>query len=55
MSRVAWEEIKDRVRRRRDAAGLPVRSSAEKQAAMDRLLAAAGVHRPAPGGPDGRR
>ncbi|MFF4230761.1 XRE family transcriptional regulator [Streptomyces sp. NPDC001820] len=39
MSTVGWEEAKRRVRERREAAGLPVRSADEKQAAMDRLAA----------------
>jgi len=39
MSAVSWEETKRRMRERREAAGLPVRSVEEKQAAMDRLTA----------------
>ncbi|MEU1787762.1 hypothetical protein ABZ553_18130 [Streptomyces sparsogenes] len=37
MSTVSWEETKRKARERREAAGLPVRSAKEKQAAMDRL------------------
>lgn len=39
MSAVSWEETKRKPRERRAAAGLPVRSAQEKQAAMDRLTA----------------
>ncbi|MEV5488019.1 transcriptional regulator [Streptomyces bobili] len=39
MSSVGWEETKRKARERRVAAGLPVRTAEEKQAAMDRLAA----------------
>lgn len=39
MTTVGWEETKRKVRERREAAGLPVRSAEQKQAAMDRLVA----------------
>lgn len=39
MSTVGWEDAKRRARERRAAAGLPPRSDADKQAAMDRLAA----------------
>ncbi|WP_329028645.1 XRE family transcriptional regulator [Streptomyces sp. NBC_01423] len=39
MSSVSWEETKRKARERRIAAGLPVRTAEEKQAAMDRLAA----------------
>ncbi len=39
MNTVGWEEVKRQAHERRAAAGLPVRSAAEKQAAVDRLLA----------------
>lgn len=45
MSAVGWEEAKRQVHERRVAAGLPVRSAAEKQAAMDRLLAEVRAYR----------
>ncbi|AZM91820.1 MULTISPECIES: XRE family transcriptional regulator [Streptomyces] len=45
MSGVGWEEAKRQVRERRAAAGLPVRSPAEKQAAMDRLMAEVRAYR----------
>ncbi|RKN43115.1 XRE family transcriptional regulator [Streptomyces hoynatensis] len=45
MSAVSWEETKRRARERRAAAGLPVRSSAEKREAMDRLVAEVRAHR----------
>ncbi|WP_129842450.1 XRE family transcriptional regulator [Streptomyces sp. RFCAC02] len=45
MSAVSWEETRRRVRERREAAGLPVRSSAEKREAMDRLVAEVRAHR----------
>jgi hypothetical protein len=35
MSTVGWEETKRRAHERRVAAGLPVRSAVEKQAAME--------------------
>ncbi|MQY14341.1 hypothetical protein SRB5_45050 [Streptomyces sp. RB5] len=44
---VGWEEMKRQVRERREAAGLPVRSATEKQAAMDRLMAEVRACRPA--------
>ncbi|WP_440068093.1 hypothetical protein [Streptosporangium sp. OZ121] len=37
MSTVSWDEVRRRARERRRAAGLPVRSDAEKSAAMERL------------------
>ncbi|GAA5070231.1 XRE family transcriptional regulator [Streptomyces similanensis] len=45
MSTVSWEETKRRARERREAAGLPVRSAQEKQAAMDRLTAEVRAHK----------
>lgn len=39
MSTVGWEGTRRKVRERREAAGLPVRSPEEKKAAMDRLTA----------------
>ncbi|MBT1185637.1 XRE family transcriptional regulator [Streptomyces sp. CJ_13] len=45
MSAVGWEEVKRQVYERRAAAGLPVRSAAEKQAAMDRLVAEVRAYR----------
>ncbi|MFB7463216.1 XRE family transcriptional regulator [Streptomyces sp. NPDC056224] len=45
MSAVGWEEAKRRARERRAAAGLPVRSPEEKQAAMDRLMAEVRAYR----------
>ena len=39
MSSVSWEETKRKARERRMAAGLPVRTAEEKQAALDRLAA----------------
>ncbi|MEW2493579.1 XRE family transcriptional regulator [Streptomyces sp. SID2888] len=45
MSTVGWEEAKRKLRERREAAGLPVRSAEEKQAAMDRLMAEVRAHR----------
>ncbi|MFD7259222.1 XRE family transcriptional regulator [Streptomyces sp. NPDC059874] len=45
MGAVGWEEAKPQVRERRVAAGLPVRSPAEKQAAMDRLMAEVRAYR----------
>ncbi|MEU6227295.1 hypothetical protein [Streptomyces sp. NPDC047042] len=44
MSTVTWEETKRKARERREAAGLPVRSAQEKQAAMNRLTAEARAH-----------
>jgi predicted XRE-type DNA-binding protein len=45
MSAVSWEETKRRARERREAAGLPVRSAQEKQAAMSRLTAEVRAHK----------
>lgn len=45
MNTVSWDEAKRRARERREAAGLPVRSAQEKQAAMDRLIAEVRAHR----------
>jgi DNA-binding XRE family transcriptional regulator len=45
MSTVSWEETRRRARERREAAGLPVRSPAEKQESMDRLVAEVRAHR----------
>jgi DNA-binding XRE family transcriptional regulator len=45
MSAVSWEEAKRRAHERRKAAGLPVRSAEEKQAAMDRLAAEVRAYR----------
>ena len=45
MSTVSWEETKRRARERRTAHGLPVRSSEEKQEAMDRLAAEVRAYR----------
>ncbi|MEU6409803.1 XRE family transcriptional regulator [Microbispora sp. NPDC046933] len=45
MSSVGWEETKRRVRERREAAGLPVRSEEQKRADMDRLAAEVRAHR----------
>ncbi|WP_105973349.1 XRE family transcriptional regulator [Streptomyces geranii] len=45
MSTVSWEETKRQARERRAAAGLPVRSPQEKQAAMDRLTAEVRAHK----------
>ncbi|GGO01174.1 XRE family transcriptional regulator [Microbispora bryophytorum] len=45
MTSVGWEETKRRVRERREAAGLPVRSEEQKKAAMDRLAAEVRAHR----------
>ena len=39
MSTVRWEDVKRRADEQRRAAGLPVRSEAEKRADMNRLLA----------------
>ncbi|MER7212285.1 XRE family transcriptional regulator [Streptosporangium sp. NPDC000239] len=39
MSAVSWNEVRRRAREQRQAAGLTVRSDAEKSAAMDRLAA----------------
>ncbi|MEU4540621.1 XRE family transcriptional regulator [Streptosporangium sp. NPDC023825] len=39
MSAVNWDEVKQRERERRQAAGLPVQSDAEKSAAMEQLAA----------------
>ncbi|MEU2161146.1 XRE family transcriptional regulator [Streptomyces chengbuensis] len=39
MSAVRWEETKRRAHERRRAAGLPLRSGEDKQAAMNRLAA----------------
>ncbi len=47
MTTVGWEETKRRARERREAAGLPMRSAEEKQAAMDRLTAEVRPCRPA--------
>ncbi|MFJ6723970.1 XRE family transcriptional regulator [Streptomyces sp. NPDC091281] len=45
MSAVEWDEVKRQARERRAAAGLPVRSTREKRAAMDRLTAEVRAHR----------
>ncbi|GAA3376958.1 helix-turn-helix domain-containing protein [Streptomyces sannanensis] len=45
MSSVSWEETKRKLHERRKAAGLPVRSPEEKQAAMDRLMAEVRAYR----------
>lgn len=45
MSTVSWEETKRKARERREAAGLPVRSPQEKQAAMGRLVAEVRAHK----------
>lgn len=45
MTSVGWEETKRRVRERREAAGLPVRSQEQKKADMDRLAAEIRAHR----------
>ncbi|WP_063735473.1 XRE family transcriptional regulator [Streptomyces sp. RTd22] len=45
MSAVSWEEAKRKARERREAAGLPVRSAPEKQAAMERLTAEVRAYR----------
>ncbi|HZX40119.1 MAG TPA: helix-turn-helix transcriptional regulator, partial [Streptomyces sp.] len=45
MSTVSWEEARRKARERREAAGLPVRSVQEKQAAMDRLTAEVRAHK----------
>ncbi|MGW1033828.1 hypothetical protein ACWD4Z_16725 [Streptomyces antibioticus] len=45
MSTVSWEEAKRKARERRAAAGLPVRSAQEKEAAMDRLTAEVRAHK----------
>ncbi|MBX6384183.1 MAG: XRE family transcriptional regulator [Microbispora sp.] len=45
MTSVGWEETKRRVRERREAAGLPVRSEEQKKADMDRLAAEVRAHR----------
>ncbi len=45
MTSVGWEETKRRVRGRREAAGLPVRSEEQKRADMDRLAAEVRAHR----------
>ncbi|WP_320773145.1 XRE family transcriptional regulator [Streptomyces sp. CRN 30] len=45
MSAVGWEETKRRARERREAAGLPVRSSSQKQEAMARLTAEVRAHK----------
>ncbi|MFQ3562350.1 hypothetical protein QZN11_36880 [Streptomyces gramineus] len=45
MSAVSWEETKRKAHERRAAAGLPVRSAQEKQAAMDRLTAEVRAHK----------
>ncbi|MEU3408219.1 helix-turn-helix protein [Streptomyces sp. 3211.6] len=45
MNGIGWEEAKRQVRERRAAEGLPVRSAAEKRAAMDRLLAEVRAYR----------
>ncbi|MEO3860372.1 XRE family transcriptional regulator [Acrocarpospora sp. B8E8] len=39
MSAVGWDEVKRKAHERRKAAGLPVRSQAEKDAAMGRMAA----------------
>ncbi|MFF0307884.1 XRE family transcriptional regulator [Streptosporangium sp. NPDC004379] len=45
MSTVDWDEVKRRARERRQAAGLPVQSEAEKSAAMERLTAEVRAYR----------
>ncbi|GAB3163439.1 hypothetical protein [Microbispora hainanensis] len=45
MTPVGWEDTKRRVRERREAAGLPVRSEEQKKADMDRLAAEVRAHR----------
>lgn len=45
MSTVRWEDVKRRIHEERVAAGLPVRSPEEKQAAMDQLLAEVRAYR----------
>ncbi|MEV1204723.1 XRE family transcriptional regulator [Microbispora rosea] len=45
MTSVGWEETKRRVRERREASGLPVRSEEQKRTDMDRLAAEARAHR----------
>jgi len=45
MTSVGWEETKRRVRERREAAGLPVRSEEQKKADMDRLAAEVRAYR----------
>lgn len=45
MSTVRWEETKRGARERREAAGLPMRSSGEKRESMDRLVAEVRAHR----------
>lgn len=45
MSAVGWDEVKRQVYERRLAAGVPVRSPAEKQGAMDRLMAEVRAYR----------
>ena len=45
MSTVDWEETKRRVREQHEAAGLPVRSTEEKRAAMERLTAEVRAYR----------
>ncbi|MFH7593978.1 XRE family transcriptional regulator [Streptomyces racemochromogenes] len=45
MNAIGWEEAKRQARERRAAAGLPVRSAAERRAAMDRLMAEVRAYR----------
>ncbi|MEU7890199.1 hypothetical protein AB0B54_32260 [Microbispora bryophytorum] len=44
MIAVGWEETKRRVRERREAAGLPVRSEEQKRADMERSAAEIRAH-----------
>ncbi|MEU7915954.1 hypothetical protein [Microbispora bryophytorum] len=44
MTSVSWEETKRRVRERREAAGMPVRSKEQKRADMERLAAEIRAH-----------
>ncbi|WP_158239598.1 hypothetical protein [Streptomyces carminius] len=45
MSTVSWEDARRKARERCEAAGLPTRSAAEKQAATERLVAQVRVYR----------
>ncbi|MEU3421949.1 XRE family transcriptional regulator [Streptomyces murinus] len=45
MSTVSWDEVKRQVDEQRRAAGLPVRSPEERQAAKERLLAEVRAYR----------
>ncbi|WP_449066687.1 XRE family transcriptional regulator [Planomonospora algeriensis] len=45
MSTVGWDEVKRQAHERRRAAGLPVRSEAEKSAMMERLAAEVRAHK----------